>query len=139
MSLDRVRIVIGDEVFQGRLERALAPRTCAAFEALLPFTDDLIHARWSGEACWIPMGARDLGLGPENATGTPAPGQLLLHPAGISETEILVPYGPTRFASVAGPLVGNHFATIEGDPERLAAVGRGTLRTGAVAIRFERG
>ena len=137
--MGQVRIVIGEAVFQARLERTLAPRTCAVFETLLPFADELVHARWSGEACWIPMGARDLGLAPENATGAPAPGQLLLHPAGISETEILVPYGPTRFASVAGPLVGNHFATIEDDLERLAAVGRGTLRTGAAMIRFERG
>lgn len=138
MTLERVRIRIGDEVFLGRLERALAAKTCAAFEALLPYADELVHARWSGEACWIPMGALDLSLGAENATGAPQPGQVLLHPAGISETEILVPYGAVRFASVAGPLEGNHFMTIEGDLERLAAVGRGTLRTGAAAIRFER-
>jgi hypothetical protein len=136
--MDRIKITIGAELFIGRLEHALAPRTCAVFETLLPFADELVHARWSGEACWIPMGARDLGLGLENATGTPGPGQLLLHPAGISETEILVPYGAVRFASVAGPLTGNHFLTVEGDLERLAAVGRGTLRTGAAAIRFER-
>lgn len=134
-----LRIVIGDQAFVGRLERALAPRTCAVFEALLPFADHLIHVRWSGEACWIPMGDRDLGLGPENATSTPAPGQVLLHPAGISETEILIPYGATRFASVAGPLAGNHFLTIEGDLARLAELGRGALRTGAAPIRFERG
>ncbi len=139
MSLDRVKIIIGETVFTGRLERALAPRTCAVFEGLLPFADELVHARWSGEACWIPMGERDLALGQENATATPGPGQLLLHPAGISETEILVPYGAVRFASVAGPLLGNHFLTVEGDLERLAEVGRGTLRHGAAAIRFERG
>lgn len=137
--MDKVRIIIGEEVFLGRLERALAPATCAAFEALLPFEDELVHARWSGEACWIPMGDRELGLGRENATETPKPGQILLHPAGISETEILVPYGAVRFASVAGPLAGNHFLTVEDGLERLAAVGRGTLRTGAAPIRFERG
>jgi hypothetical protein len=27
----------------------------------------LIHARWSGEACWIPLGDFKLGVGPENA------------------------------------------------------------------------
>ena len=132
-------MVIGAEVFRGRLERAAAPLTCAAFEALLPYADQLVHARWSGEACWVPMGALDLALGRENATAEPRPGQILLHPAGISETEILVPYGAVRFASVAGPLAGNHFLTLEDDLERLATVGRGTLQHGAAPIRFERG
>src|SRR5579863_9199314 len=107
-----LRIAAGPFTFLARLERALAPQTCARFEAMLPYRERLIHVRWSGEACWIPLGGLDLGLGYENATSYPAPGQILLHPGGVSETEILVAYGAVRFASKIGQLAGNHFLTI---------------------------
>jgi hypothetical protein len=61
-------------------ERAVASRTCVKFASMLPYRERLIHVRWSGEACLIPLGDLDLGLGCENATSYPAPGQLLLHP-----------------------------------------------------------
>src|SRR5271169_3522900 len=81
-------------------------------EHAVPYRERLIHVRWSGAACWIPLGDLDLGLGCENATSYPAPGQLLLHPGGVSETEILLAYGSVRFASKVGQLAGNHFLTI---------------------------
>ncbi|MEK7372767.1 MAG: DUF3830 family protein, partial [candidate division NC10 bacterium] len=90
-----VRISVGRLVFAARLEDGAAPLTCAAFRRLLPYRQKIIHARWSGEACWIPLGALDLGLGHENHTSDPEPGDILLYPGGISETEILFPYGST--------------------------------------------
>jgi hypothetical protein len=45
----------------------------------------------------------------------------------MSETEILVAYGPTCFASKAGQLAGNHFLTIREDLDRLAKTGRAVL------------
>src|SRR6267378_4320294 len=97
-----LRIVAGRFAFRARFECAAAPLTCARFESVLPYREHLIHVRWSGEACWIPLGGLDLGLGYENATSYPAPGQLLFHPGGISETEILLAYGSVRFASKVG-------------------------------------
>jgi Protein of unknown function (DUF3830) len=97
-----VRIAAGSFAFRARFERAASPLTCARFERLLPYRERLIHVRWSGEACWIPLGGLDLGLGYENATSYPAPGQLLFHPGGISETEILLAYGSVRFAARSG-------------------------------------
>ena len=132
-------ITVADQVFPARFAFQAAPDTCARFRGLLPFRERIVHARWSGEAMWIPMGERDLGLGPENATSYPAPGQVILYPGGISETEILIAYGPTRFASKAGQLAGNHFATITEGLDRLAAIGRSTLWDGAKAVRFEAG
>src|SRR3954454_12128106 len=41
---------------------------------------------WSGEACWIPLGSLHFGVGCENATSYPGPGQILLYPGGLSET-----------------------------------------------------
>ena len=53
--------------------------------------------RWSGESAWIPLGELDIGLAaPENHTSHPAPGEVLLYPGGLSETEILFPYGGVR-------------------------------------------
>ena len=120
-----------------RLEMGAARRTCAMFLAMLPLRTKLLHARWSGEACWIPFGDLALELGYENHTSYPAPGHLLLYPGGLSETEILFPYGSTMFASKVGQLAGNHFATIEQGREHLAELGRRVLWEGAQDITFE--
>ena len=132
-----IRITAGSFAFTARFERAAAPRTCAKFASMLPYRERLIHVRWSGEACWIPLGDLDFGLGYENATSYPAPGQLLLHPGGISETEILLAYGSVRFASKVGQLAGNHFLTIVAGTEHLPELGRLALWYGAQPIEFE--
>jgi hypothetical protein len=119
-----------------RLETELAPKSVATFRAMLPLRSKIIQARWSGEACWIPFGELDLDLGYENHTSYPAPGHLLLYPGGISETEILFPYGSTVFASKAGQLAGNHFATIYEGNDELAAMGHRVLWEGAQEITF---
>jgi len=133
-----VRITAGGVVFLARFETAAAPRTSARFATLLPYRQRIIHVRWSGEACWIPLGELDLGLGPENATCYPAPGQILLYPGGVSETEILLAYGAVTFASKAGPLAGNHFLTVTEGIEHLRPLGERTLWQGAQEILFER-
>jgi hypothetical protein len=132
-----LEIAAGEFRFVARLEEADAPATVAAFRQLLPLESRIIHARWSGEACWIPFGELDVGLGPENATCYPAPGQILFFPGGVSETEILFPYGSTSFASKAGALAGNHFATVVEGIDGLPKLGRKTLWEGAQEIRFE--
>ncbi len=132
-----VRITAGPFAFLARFESALAPRTCERFAAMLPYRERIIHVRWSGEACWIPLGDLDLGLGYENPTSYPAPGQILLHPGGVSETEILVGYGAVRFASKVGQLAGNHFLTIVDGLDQLRPLGEMTLWQGAQPIAFE--
>jgi Protein of unknown function (DUF3830) len=132
-----LEIAVGDVRLGARLEQEAAPQTVAAFRRLLPLESKLIHARWSGESCWIPFGELDVGIGPENATSYPAVGEILLYPGGVSETAILFPYGPTRFASKAGVLAGNHFATIVEGSEQLADLGPRVLWEGAQPIRFE--
>jgi hypothetical protein len=132
-----LKISAGPYRFTARLETDAAPKSVAAFRKLLPLRTKLIHARWSGEATWIPFGDLDVGVGFENATRYPAPGQLLLYPGGVSETEILIPYGAAAFGSKAGPLTGNHFATILDGVEQLRELGRKTLWEGAQDIVFE--
>jgi hypothetical protein len=132
-----IEIVATDFRFRARLEEHAAPATVAAFRRLLPLQSRLIQARWSGQAGWIPFGELDVGIGPENATSYPAPGEILLYPGGLSETEILFPYGPTCFASKAGQLAGNHFLTIVEGLEGLQELGEKVLWEGAQPIRFE--
>jgi hypothetical protein len=134
-----MRIVVGKLRFRARLETELAPKSCAKFTAMLPLKTRIIQARWSGEAAWIPFGDLALDLGYENHTSYPAPGHLLLYPGGISETEILFPYGATVFASKMGQLAGNHFATIEDGAEHMTALGKLVLWEGAQDITFEAG
>jgi hypothetical protein len=135
--MDSVKITVGAEVFIARWETGLSPQTCTAFRRLLPYSQMIIHARWSGEACWIPLGEFDLAVGPERPVSRPERGQILFYPAGISETEILIPYGTARFNSVAGELAGNHFLTITQGLDRLARLGKDILWHGSRDIRFE--
>ncbi|KAI5478618.1 hypothetical protein MNV49_004760 [Pseudohyphozyma bogoriensis] len=131
-----VKISAGGFTFKGRFV-AEAPKTVEAFKKLLPYKERIIHVRWSGEGCWIPLGDKDLGVSVENATAHPAPGHLLLYPGGVSETEFILAYGPCHFASKAGVLAGNHFLTIFEGLENLHALGVKTLWEGAQEILFE--
>lgn len=132
-----LRITAGPFQFTAKMEDEAAPRTCAAFRALLPYRQKLIHARWSGEACWIPLGDFDLGVDYENHTSHPSRGDILFYPGGLSETEILFPYGSARFASKVGQLAGNHFLTIVEGNGQLYELGRLVLWQGAQDIVFE--
>ena len=122
--------------FVARLEEQAAPRTCAAFLTLLPFANQVIHSRWSGEAVWVPLGDFDTGLSFENHTMHPSRGDILLYPSGFSETEILFAYGSSQFASKMGQLAGNHFLTVVEGSEQLMEMGRLVLWKGAQPIRF---
>ena len=135
----RVKVTIGATTFAATLEHERAPRTVAAFLTRLPFESKLVQARWSGESGWVPLGDYDLGVDYENATSHPAPGQVLWHPPGLSEAELLVPYGSCCFSSKVGQLAGNHFLTIHDERGELAEVGRRLLYEGAQAIVFTAG
>ena len=131
-------ITAGRFRFVARLEEDAAPKTIATLRTLLPLRSQLVQARWSGESAWVPMGFElELGLGPENANSYPAAGELLLYPGGLSEVEILFPYGATCFASKMGQLAGNHFGTIVEGNDQLSELGRIVLWEGAQPIVFE--
>jgi len=129
-------VTAGPFRFEAVLETALAPRTCAYFVDRIPYRQKIVHVRWSGEACWIPLGDEHADVPVENATSYPAPGQFLFHPGGLSETEILLAYGGVRFASKVGQLAGNHFLTVTRGLEHLQGLGRLTLWEGAQDIAF---
>jgi len=129
-------ITAGPFSFDAKLQREVAPKTCAAFESAMPFLGKIVHVRWSGEGVWVPLGDRDFGVGYENHTSHPAPGQIILYPGGISETEILLAYGGVDFSSKMGQLAGNHFITITSGLENLMNLGNLVLWEGAQEIDF---
>ena len=130
-------IKAGKFAFKARLEEKAAPKTCAAFKKLLPFENQIVHVRWSGEGVWIPLGDRYFGIGYENHTSHPAPGHILFYPGGFSEAEIILAYGGLSFSSKMGQLAGNHFLTIVDGLDQLQELGNDGLWKGAQFIRFE--
>ncbi|MDG1320285.1 MAG: DUF3830 family protein [Paracoccaceae bacterium] len=134
--MTKICITAGPFNFDAKLEREAAPETCAAFEAAMPFLGKIVHVRWSGEGVWVPLGDRDFGVGYENHTSHPAPGQIILYPGGISETEILLAYGGVDFSSKMGQLAGNHFITLTSGLENLMKLGNLVLWDGAQDIKF---
>ena len=135
--MTHVRIKAGQFTFKAKLELDAASKTCQIFRSLLPYRQKIIHVRWSGEGVWIPLGGLDLGLSYENATSHPAPGDIIVYPGGLSETEFLIAYGAVSFSSKVGPLAGNHFMTIIEGREQLGQLGKHVLWHGALDITFE--
>lgn len=133
----QIAISIGGTRFDAALEEGVAPRSSDWLLRQLPFRSKLIHVRWSGEACWVPMGDLKVDLPPEEATRHPRPGQLILYPGGISETEMLIAYGAVAFASKAGPLAGNPLLTITDKLDQLAEIGRDILWHGAKDLSID--
>ncbi len=134
--MNLIRITAGTHVFVATPNPA-APRTVAAFLGLLPYRQKIIHCRWSGEACWIPLGDFKLDTGFENHTSHPSVGDILFYPGPYSETEILLAYGSCCFASKMGQLAGNHFMTVIENREGLRPLGVEILWGGAKDILFE--
>ncbi|WP_454763736.1 DUF3830 family protein [Cupriavidus campinensis] len=134
--MPRIRITAAGHTFLADTHPD-APQTVDAFLKLLPYRQKLIHVRWSGEGCWIPLGEFKLGVGFENHTSHPSVGDVLFYPGGYSETEIILAYGSCCFASKMGQLAGNHFLTIVEGRENLRALGTKVLWEGAQDVVFE--
>ena len=130
-------IEIDDQSFEVELQISKAQKTVEAFLKLLPYESKTIHARWSGEAMWIPLPKN---LMPEvtvleNQTSYPSRGEILYYPGFVSEKEILIPYGAAIFSSRVGMLPGTHFATIKNSQDKLLEeIGKRVLWEGAKKV-----
>lgn len=133
-----LKITIGGYEFKAVLHKDRAPETCRAITEALPLTGKVIQARWSGECVWLKMDPYGIELPSENQTSYPGVGQLLCYPGGVSEKEMLIPYGSAKFASKVGLLPGNHYATVTEGLENLPAMGEKVLWEGAQEIRIEK-
>lgn len=138
--MSALRISIGRFAFAARLRPELAPEACKRLIAMVPFRGSVVHARWSGEAIWCPLGTAwpsGLMLEAEQAVHEPRPGEILLFAGERSEPELLIPYGETRFACKAGALAGSPVLLIEEDLARLAECGREVLIRGEMELRID--
>lgn len=135
--MNSVLLTIGDQSIRARLETELAPHTCAAFRALLPLRGKVLQARWSGQSIWMPLHGLKTRVPEENLKHQPAPGEVLFYPEGVSDCEILIPYGVTVFGSRLGPLAGNHFLTLDIAADELKALGARVWHEGAKPVAFE--
>jgi hypothetical protein len=130
-----IALEIGERRFSGQLEMAAAPKSVAWLSAQLPIKGMALHARWSGEAAWMPL-EHQVALEEENAVTHPHPGQILLYAGPKSVPELLIPYGFCVFASRAGSLAGNHVITLEDDFSGLSSLGQALLYKGAQPLRL---
>ena len=87
---------------------------------------------------WAPLGDLSIGVAPENATTYPHPGEVLWYPGGVSETELLIAYGRTHFASKAGSLAGNHFLSDHVRPGTTTRDGPDRALAGRAAVANRR-
>ena len=138
----RLRITAAGQVFEAETHPD-APETVKAFLSMLPYKQKLIHVRWSGEGCWVPLGEFRLEndgkpVGFENHTSHPSVGDVLFYPGGYSETEIILAYGSCCFASKMGQLAGNHFLTVVEGRDQLRELGTKVLWEGAQDVLFEK-
>jgi hypothetical protein len=118
----RVLLVAGPFRFTGTLDGKTAPVAATWLIKQFPINGALQHARWSGEAAWLPLSGAPQLL-PENATAHPQPGQILLYTGVLSHAELLIPYGACAFASKAGTLAGSPVITLDSPLEDLRALG----------------
>ncbi|MHA2394603.1 MAG: DUF3830 family protein [Promethearchaeota archaeon] len=132
-----LKFTIGKYIFKAEMHADRAPETCRLLRENMPITGKVIQARWSGEAVWLQMDPYGIEAPQENATSYPGIGQILYYPGGVSEKEILIPYGSACFASKFGLLPGNHFATVVEDGKMLDEMGKKVLWEGAQSIRIE--
>jgi hypothetical protein len=140
-KMSTIVLRIGTERFSADLRADKAPKTVESLLRVLPYKSKVIHARFSGEAMWIPLPSNfPVYIKFENQTSYPSRGELLYYPGFVSDKEILIPYGSAVFSSKVGLLPGNHFATITSESlPRLEKVGNTVLWEGAKTITIERG
>jgi Protein of unknown function (DUF3830) len=139
-DMAQISIKIENEKFTANLHQEKAPNTIKALERVFPYSSKVIHARFSGEAIWVPLpGDFPVNVQLEGQTSYPSKGELLYYPGFVSEKEILIPYGAAQFSSKVGLLPGNHFASIlSADLPRLAQMGNKVLWEGAKTILIEK-
>lgn len=118
----RVLLTAGPYKFSGTLELETAPIAVAWLVDQFPLKGTVQHAKWSGEAAWVPLSGTPP-IAPENATVHPRPGQILLYAGMLSQPELLLPYGACAFASKAGSLAGSPVIALDGPVEDLRALG----------------
>ena len=107
-----LEITAGGFSFTARFEEDAAPETVAASAACSRSTRRSSTSAGRARAGGSRWATSTSASGRRTPRSYPSPGELIFYPGGVSETELLLAYGYVAFASKAGALAGNHFATI---------------------------
>jgi hypothetical protein len=114
-----------------------APFTCAAFDALLPFSKTFFHARVSGQEIWIDH-APTLDIIQENASVFTEPGEVVYGPQKPARTKTANCMG-IYYGEGKGLDCANIFAKVyDEDRHLLTALGDEIWRNGTQNITFEK-
>lgn len=114
-----------------------APVTCAAFEALLPFSKTFFHARVSGQEIWIDN-APVLDIIQENTSVFTEPGEVVFGPLKPARTKTANCMG-IYYGEGKGLDCANIFAKVyDEDRHLLTALGDAIWQNGKQEITFEK-
>lgn len=112
-----------------------APHTCKAFDALLPFSETLYHARVSGQEIWMDK-LKPLPIIQENASVFTIPGEVVLGPQFPVRTKTAnclgIYYGEGRGLDAC-----NIFACVKPEhADLLIDLGNHIWKDGALELQF---
>lgn len=120
MNARRIRLEVDGVAAVAELLDDLSPKTTEALWQTLPIETTLIHAKWSGQACFLQPGAGALNAVTdlENPVCSIYPGYLVARPGG---SELLIAYGPAEYRWHIGvdyvtrvaKIVDNHAAFVQ--------------------------
>ncbi len=78
----------GQYEFIAVLEEEKSPKTCEWLLNKLPWTVDMIHVSWSGEACFARLLDQAWGLPYESVLRIVHPGQIIVYPGGKPDLQM---------------------------------------------------
>lgn len=115
----------------------VAPKTCQAVWDVLPFSGQVLHAKWCGNEIWTRM-PRLRAYEPENATIFPKPGDIFVFRVGPDMYDLAIFYGTSWCFGPSGFFPGNRFATISENLDEFARGCDKVLREGSKKIVIEK-
>lgn len=126
-TMKKVRLTSAGFTFIARLEEEKSPETCKWLLNLMPWTIDMRHVSWSGNACFARLQDLAWGLPYEENTHIPSKGEIIVYPGNVPSLqmggEFFLAWGPCHIRTMNGRLSGNIVLTIIEGNENLKEYG----------------
>ena len=110
----KIEVASGELMYADFLED-LAPQSCAALKADLPYDTTLTHAKWCGHALYVFTGIKLRRAECSRSYGV-LPGDILYNPHVVDDpghaNELIFVYGPSAIRNIAGFGIANLCARI---------------------------
>jgi hypothetical protein len=131
----------GEFAFTARLEEKKSPQTCNWLLGLLPWTVEMRHVSWSGNACFAALGDFAYSVPFEDPIRIPSRGEIIVYPGNLPHLqmsgEFFLSWGPCSIATQNGNLMGNHVLTITEGLDRVEAFGKAVHFGGVRKLHIE--